>query len=60
MNFQPALKLYVTRGDAGGVNRDGAAQSELPERRTAKATSGRTEFDFTRAIYLSTRGTLPP
>src|SRR5664279_4988609 len=46
MNFQPGLKLYVTRGDAGGVNRGSAAQSALPETRTVKATSGRIAFDF--------------
>src|ERR1035441_3971010 len=27
MNFQPALKLEVTRGDAGGVNLESADQS---------------------------------
>src|ERR1035441_6613395 len=49
MNFQPELKLYVTRGDAGGVYRDPAAHSELPERTTVKATRARRAFDFMRA-----------
>src|SRR5271157_373826 len=48
MNFQPALKLYVARGDAGGVN-GAAAQTELAEMRTVNANRGRKACGFMRA-----------
>src|ERR1019366_2840431 len=49
MNFQPELKLYVARGDAGGVYHDSAAQTGLAETRTMKVTRVRGGFDFMRA-----------
>src|ERR1039458_6045507 len=48
MNFQSELKLYVIRGDAGGVYGGPAGQSGLPETRTVNASSGRRVFDFMR------------
>src|SRR5450759_810719 len=55
MNFQPELRLYVARGDAGGVNGGSAAQAGLPETRTVNARSGRRAFDFMRASLAPPR-----
>jgi hypothetical protein len=46
INFQSELKLYVTRGDAGGVYGGPVDQSGLPETRTVNTSSGRRVFDF--------------